>query len=219
MHVKTNSYASAVANVVSQAGSWSTAKPSLESQVKELSQPPPQSLTLTAALHLLGPVQEHSDVYLMTRSYMQNWLIWAHNENVPKAETQRVQTALRLAADRLGLQPPTYQSKYNDPGPVNNSSLSLEGFPLLLNPNVILRDGTSDKMSTSKTVEDLIPRVQSLPNPSDPPNASRYQSQETNGNLDVEGDNIICCAVPAKFYEVRHGIFSNVLKQREKYKS
>jgi hypothetical protein len=219
MHVKTNSYASAVANVVSQAGSWSMAKPSLESQVKELSLPPPQSLTLTAALHLLAPVQEHSDVYLMRRSYMQNWLIWAHNENVPKAETQRVQTALRLAADRLGLQPPTYRSKYNDPGPVNNSSLSSEGFPLLLNPNVILRDGTSDKISTSKTVDDLIPRVQSLPNASDPLNASKDEGQETQDNFDVEGDNIICCAVPAKFYEVRHGIFSDVLKQRATYKS
>lgn len=178
------------------------AKPSLESQVKELSQPPPQSLTLTAALHLLAPMEEHSDVYLMTRSYMQNWLVWAYNENVPKAETQRVQTALRLAADLLGLLPPTFQLNFNDPGPVNNSSLSAEGFPLLLNPNVILRDGISNK--GSKTVDDLIPRIRSLPNPSDPLDpANDRQDQVLEHNIDMEGDNVVCCAVPAKFYEVR----------------
>eukprot|EP00980_Cylindrotheca_fusiformis_P028571 scaffold22612_cov138-Cylindrotheca_fusiformis.AAC.5 len=190
MHVKTQSYANAVANVVSQAGSWSISKPSLESQVKELSEPPPQSLTLTAALHLLAPMEENSDVYLMTRSYMQNWLIWAYHEKVPKGETQRVQTALKLAAERLGLQAPNFQLPFNDPGPVNNSSLSEEGFPLLLNSNVILRDGSSSK-------SDLIPRAHSLPldNPAN-------DSELLDSNLDMDGDNIVCCAVPAKFYAI-----------------
>jgi hypothetical protein len=155
-------------------------------------------MTLTAVLHLLAPLDGHSDVYLMTRSYLQNWLIWAYNENVPKTETQRVQTAVRLAADQLGLTPPSFRSKYNDPGPVNNMSLSMEGSPLLLSPNVSVRDGTKNKI----TVDELLPRVRSLPNPSAPKNNLRDHYQNIDKSIDVEGNQILCCAVPEKFYEV-----------------
>lgn len=193
MHAKSPSYASAVANAIAHTSSWgNSGKPSHESQVKELSSPPPTSMILTATLQLLAPLEAHSDVYLMTRSYMQNWLIWAYNENVPKPETHRVQTAVRLAADRLGLTPPDSRSKYNDPGPLNNSSLSIEGSPLLLKPNVVVRDAMTDK-----AIDDLLPRVRSLPI------SSGDSDQELDNNIDYEGNTIVCCAVPAKFYEVR----------------
>lgn len=206
MHGRKPSYANAVANVVSSTSSWGLGKPpTLESQVKELSRPTPTSMTLTAALHLLAPLEESSDVYLMTSSYMQNWLIWAYNQNVPKMEKQRVQTAIRLAATRLGLQPPAVILKYNDPGPVDNSSLSMEGFPLLLNPSVIVRDLMSDnaipgvKSPTSK----LGPRARSLPTSPGTKNGSgEFETQSADEDLDRDGATILCCAVPAKFYEV-----------------
>ena len=165
MHGKKPSYANAVANVLSSTNSWGIGKPpTLESQVKELSHPVPTSMTLTATLYLLAPLEEASDVYLMTRSYMQNWLIWAYNQNVPKLETQRVQTAIRLAALRMGLQPPTSTLEYKDPGPVDNSSLSLQGFPLLLNPAVVVQDAIPDNAITgTKSPNNLGPRARSLP--------------------------------------------------------
>mmetsp|Transcript_13758 Transcript_13758/g.33317 ORF Transcript_13758/g.33317 Transcript_13758/m.33317 type:complete len:1098 (+) Transcript_13758:142-3435(+) len=200
------SYANAVANVVSTTSSWGMGKPpTLASQVKELSHPTPTSMTLTAALYLLAPLKESSDVYLMTRSYMQNWLIWAYNQNVPKMENQRVQTALRLAATRLGLHPPEVGFKYNDPGPVDNSSLSLEGSPLLLNPCVIVQDLISDNaISGPKSPNNnLGPRARSLPvSPGSVNGSDEVETQPTDEDLDRDGDQILCCAVPAKFYEL-----------------
>lgn len=204
--LKAPSYANVLTNAISPTSSstsnWKPlARQSLESQVKELSHPAPQSLILTAALQLLAPLNSHSDVFLMTRSYMQNWLIWAFHEVVPKTEKQRVQTAIRLAADRLGLRPPSFHSKYTDPGPINNSDLSIEGFSLLLKPNVVVRDGTQERLAGQGNVDDLLPRVRSLPNPSNGED-SYDQSMNEGENIDVEGDEILCCAVPAKFYEV-----------------
>lgn len=206
MHARKPSYANAVANVVSSTSSWGMSKPpTLESQVKELSHPPPTSMTLTAALYLLAPLKESSDVYLMTRSYVQNWLIWAYNQNVPKIEAQRVQTAIRLAATRLGLQPPSVGLKYNDPGPVDNSSMSLEGFPLLLNPHIIVQDFTSDDATSGMKSPNSIlgPRARSLPkNPGYTNGSEEFEAQPADENLDRGGDQILSCAVPAKFYEV-----------------
>ena len=210
--LKAPSYAHAVANAKSPRRSGSLtnlSRPSLETQLKELSHPQPQSFILMAVLQLLAPLDSPTDVFLMSRSYMQNWLAWANHENVPPTEKQRLQTGVRLAAEKLGLKPPSFHMKYTDPGPIDNSTLSIDGFSLLLKPNVVLRDGTQERVG----VEDIFPRVQSLPNPSatsTPNNA--LSTQEDEEDIDVDGDDILCCAVPAKFYEVRilfKGFFVN----------
>ena len=202
--LKAPSYAHAVANAKSPRRSGSLTNlslPSLETQLKELSHPQPQSFILMAVLQLLAPLDSPTDVFLMSRSYMQNWLAWANHENVPPTEKQRLQTGVRLAAEKLGLKPPSFHMKYTDPGPIDNSTLSIDGFSLLLKPNVVLRDGTQERVG----VEDIFPRVQSLPNPSatSTPNNALSSTQEDEEDIDVDGDDILCCAVPAKFYEVR----------------
>jgi hypothetical protein len=69
-------------------------------------------------------------VYLMTPSYLQNWLYWAFHQNVKKGESNRLVEALKLAAKRYGLTPPqdaTAQQleDYVDPGPIDATFLSL----------------------------------------------------------------------------------------------
>lgn len=237
------------------AGGTSKQQAHFDAQVIELSTPTPQSLTLVAALQLLDPFDTTADVFLMTRSYLQNWLIWAYHQQISKSETARVDAALRLAADRFGLVAPQDQNNYHvegdpyaDPGPIDASFLSLsEGDcnDLLLSPNVVVKDGTgSGSMSNSgngvvgstsllhqyqldKEFPELLRRVKSLPTDQsssilekktdssngivgngksgghdDDETTEVYEDYAPEDGIDVEGGNLLCCAVPERFYEV-----------------
>lgn len=217
------------------AGGSSTSKASsdFDAQVQELSTPPAQSFTLVATLQLLDPFDTRSDVFLMTRSYLQNWLIWAYHQQVAKNETSRVDAALRLAAERYGLRPPqtvvSDEFAYADPGPIDVCFLSIEGHDLLLKPNVVVKEGELHTRTTISTQPDqerldsefpeLLRRVKSLStaedgqkngsNPAGTSDASTTGTEDDEGNnhhnnelLDVDGENLLCCAVPERFYEV-----------------
>ncbi|KAL3924746.1 MAG: hypothetical protein SGILL_000856 [Bacillariaceae sp.] len=202
-----------------------------DAQVQELSTPLPESFTLVAALQLLDPFDTKTNVFLMTRSYLQNWLLWAYHQQVSKSETARVDAALKLAAERYGLTAPQDALRYNleflDPGPMDAGFLSLEGHDLLLSPNVVVREGTSAlfKQSTQPHQDkldaefpELLRRVKSLPMHEDKKQTDSELVQHvvdqndtvdepTKGgstvatheedpldSLDVEGENILCCA-------------------------
>ena len=213
----TVSYASATAASATTATATATlSKPSFASQVEELSKPPPTSLTLVASLQLLAPLDTRTDVYLMTRSYMQNWLIWAYHQKVPKVEASRVEAAVRLAADRLGLTPPCRDMPHSDPGPIDSSILSMEGHPLLLRPNVVAVGHEStegQQIGMHQSNPDDLRRVKSLPET----NHSDLKSEEGRDDAEEEGvspiedvekdGNFHCCAVPERFYEVRSVYF------------
>ncbi len=217
-----------------------------DAQVQELSIPPPESFSLAATLQLLDPFETTNNnnnnskdddagdthtytsrVYLMTPSYLQNWLYWAFHQNVKKGESNRLVEALKLAAKRYGLTPPQNASPqdledYADPGPIDATFLSLnEGNDLLLSPNVIVKEGEFDLVaSNNKTAMDqefpeLLRRVKSLPTTSSSTDRRTSSDRTTktidnegmtirhpSNSMDVEGDKILCCAVPSRFYEV-----------------
>lgn len=171
--------------------------PTIMGQIKELSDPVPHSFSLVAAIKLLEPLEEtQPDVFLMTRSYMQNWLIWAFHQKVNKTETARVEEAAKLAARRMGLVVPRVGMAYHDPGPIDASILAMEGHPLLLKPNISVKDGLAESMS----VPSVLRRVKSLPDESE--KKSEIGDSPQYDSLDVEGDQVLCCAVPCQFYEV-----------------
>lgn len=192
------SYASAAAGVASPTHRTDDGKTSLERQIEELSEPKPHSMTLVATLELLAPISESQDVYLVPRSYLSNWLVWAYHQKVAKTESQRVEAALRLAADQLGLDLPTLGASYVDPGPVDSSVLSKEGHPLLLKPDLEVLNCASRERSG--TIPGALRRVRSL-NETDEANAEAVNPEE--GTTDYSGDKVVCCAVPMRFYEVR----------------
>ena len=206
-------------------------------QVQELSEPTPESFTLTATLQLLDPFDTKTSVYLLTRSYLQNWLLWAYHQTVSKSETSRVDAALKLAAERYGLTNPQdaiqqYHMDYLDPGPIDVGFLALEGHDLLLSPNVVVKEGQLHKQSTQPHQDKLesefpalLRRVKSLPttdsaeenkngggptkDKDDDPthnegdnSTAATQIEDPLDSLDVEGDDILCCAVPKRFFEV-----------------
>lgn len=205
--MKDLSYASAAAsqfatpnkeNAKMNGESTTSFKSSILSQIEELSTPPPQSLTLTAVLRLLEPLEEtQPDVFLMTRSYMQNWLIWAFHQKVATTESARVEEGIRLAAERLLLTTPHTNMPYENPGPIDASILSLEGHPLLLRPNVTVKDSISDSQIR---VPSILRRVKSLPEEAEKKTEIGKNGEFT--SLDFDGDQILCCAVPQQFYEV-----------------
>ena len=185
-----------------------TKQSSFALQVQELSEPPPESLTLTAALQLLEPLDTNVDVYLMSRSYVQNWIIWAYHQKVGKVESPRVEAALRLAADRLGLSEPALDMPFCDPGPIDSSLLSMEGYPLLLTPNVEVVDGLSAE-DGADFVPEALRRVKSLPIESkkESKEAEEDVLSEVEETLDEKDDKILCCAVSERFYEVGSGMY------------
>ena len=184
MPPSTPSYRSAASTRVA-----SPPKYSFESQVEELSQPTPQSMTLVATLQLLVKLETKNKVFLIPRSYLQNWLTWAYHQKVTKTETNRVEGAARLAAAHFGLEVPYREMPYADPGPVDATNLSVEGHPLLLAPNVLAVDGTTSFDSRS------------------PGNEAEKKSEDEpppqEDGIDFQGNQILCCAVPEEFYEVR----------------
>jgi hypothetical protein len=112
----------------------------------ELYSPPPSSMTLVAALFLLGSplftITVFNKVFLLPKDYLENWLIWAYHQPVPPKETRRQQLALRKAAEGLALKVPKLNDPYHDPGPIDSSPLSDDHFPLVLRENVVVWDGT-----------------------------------------------------------------------------
>eukprot|EP00751_Fragilariopsis_kerguelensis_P010792 CAMPEP_0170769684 /NCGR_PEP_ID=MMETSP0733-20121128/7105_1 /TAXON_ID=186038 /ORGANISM="Fragilariopsis kerguelensis, Strain L26-C5" /LENGTH=1382 /DNA_ID=CAMNT_0011111289 /DNA_START=85 /DNA_END=4230 /DNA_ORIENTATION=- len=285
--------------------SYNDATVALDAQVQELSNPPPESFSLSATLQLLDPLQtttsttsssttkkeenddddddENKDentsnnfmnnnntdsnmVYLMTPSYLQNWLFWAFHQNVKKGESNRLVEALKLAAKRFGLTPPQDATAeeledYVDPGPIDATFLSLSNnitttvtksdndientsihnnnnntnnlyrtnvsssHELLLNPDVMVKVGEFDgyqpqhqHQNLDSEFPELLRRVKSLPiaDSGDNDNCNHnHDEEDENGNtnddtsmvlhpcdsIDVEGDKIMCCAVPYRFYE------------------
>jgi hypothetical protein len=178
---------------------------SLMEQIRELSTPAPTSMTLTAALQLLEPLDINRDVFLMTRSYLHNWLIWAYHQKVSKLEASRVQAAVRLAATRLGLTPPRMDMEYTDPGPIDCTLLSLEGHPLLLRPNVEVVDIDSERKKQQEgwmKIPESLRRVKSLPT-APPNNEAEEATTPMDEDLDEKDGHVLCSAAPARFYEVR----------------
>ena len=83
------------------------------------------------------PQTQHTTVYLMDPDYLQNWFTWALHQNVRLLSAEKWREAVRLAALQYHLLPlPSHGMDYDDPGPIDCSSLSVEGHPLLLNPLV-----------------------------------------------------------------------------------
>ncbi len=193
-------------NAKANGESTTSAKPSILSQIEELSTPRPQSLTLTAVLQLLEPLEiTQPDVFLMTRSYVQNWFIWAYNQKVAKTESARVEEGIRLAAERFHLTTPHMNMTYENPGPIDASILSLEGHPLVLRPNVLIMDSITD---SQRRVPSMLRRVKSLPEEAE--KKSELGDTGEFSSLDFEGNQILCCAVPQQFYEVRDSVQSPV---------
>jgi hypothetical protein len=171
-----------------------------DNQLEELSRPPPTSMTLTATLQLLAPLDTKTDCFLMTRSYVQNWLIWAYHQKISKVEAGRVEAAVRLAADKLGLTPPSLDMEHTDPGPIDSSILSLEGRPLLLRPNAVVVDGTVEATPAALEQGDSsLRRVKSLPVQL---KQEIKEDDPTTYNFDEKDGHLECCAVPERFYEV-----------------
>lgn len=136
----------------------------------------------------------------MTRSYVQNWLIWAYHQKISKGEAGRVEAAVRLAADKLGLTPPSLDMEHTDPGPIDSSILSMEGHPLLLRPNVEVVDGTVEATSASLEAADSpLRRVKSLPVEL---KRETKEDEPTTHSFDEKNGHPECCAVPERFYEV-----------------
>ena len=84
-------------------------------------------------------------VFLIPKDYLQNWLVWAYHQPVPKGELRRQQLALRMAAESYKLVVPKLDAKYEDPGPIDSSSLSDPTYPLLLRERVVIWDGQKPK--------------------------------------------------------------------------
>lgn len=113
---------------------------------QELYSPPPSTMTLLAALLLLdNPLYTKTvfnKVFLLSKGYLQNWLTWAYHQPVPPGEIRRLQMAVRLAAESLSLPVPKLNDPFQDPGPIDSTSLSDDECPLVLRDNVAVWDGT-----------------------------------------------------------------------------
>lgn len=187
----------------------------IRNQIRELSKPQPRAFTLTAALYLLEPLESEQDVFLMSRSYLQNWLVWAYHQKVAKTESARVEEAIRLAAERMGLTTPRLNMKYNNPGPVDVGVLAVEDNRLLLRPHVVV--AVQNEQAQALDVPASLRRVKSLPedvdkhtgeeDPANSEDASNGGSGYLYESMDFKGDQIRCCAVPYLFHEVCFHLF------------
>ena len=116
---------------------------------QELYSPPPTTMTLLAALLLLdNPLYTKTvfnKVFLLSKGYLQNWLTWAYHQPVPPGEIRRLQLAVRLAAESLSLPVPKLNDRFQDPGPIDSTSLSHDECPLVLRDNVVVWNGTQEE--------------------------------------------------------------------------
>ena len=177
-------------------------KTSFECQLEELSKPEPQSMTLIATLQLLAPLGTKTDVFLLSRSYLQNWLIWAYHQKVAKTESSRVEAAVRMASECMDLPLPHAEMAYDDPGPIDSSILSIEGHPLLLRPNVEVNDPS---INQRRDVPYAIRQVKSLPDK----DQDLVDPAERDVSSSDQENTVRCCAVPQSFYETlrsTHGV-------------
>jgi ubiquitin carboxyl-terminal hydrolase 8 len=132
---------------------------SKQDRLKKLLQPPPASFALKAAVLLLHDFAEGQTVYLMDRNYMQNWLIWCIHQRAPvPGETTRLHESVRMAALQLHLTLPAVGMSYSDPGPVDNSTLSIAGHPLLLDATVQVYEAAETDSMDHTTVMNGSPR-------------------------------------------------------------
>lgn len=157
-------------------------KPSL---TNDLFLPPPESMTLYAALTLLEPPD--TQVYLMSRDWLENWVRWAYQQPVIPSETDRVRKALKLVAEahEFDLSNP----EYCDPGPIDNRELSIPGHPLLLRPEIQVGE------PQSALSQRALRRVVSFNGISNGHGNPTDQGAESD-------DKVQCCVVQEKFFEV-----------------
>lgn len=178
------SYAAAVTRPAPHAMNGSHHKRSFTS---DLFSPQPDTFTLAATLFLLQPPQEA--VYLVPRTYLENWVRWANHQTVLPHEKDRLRKALKLVAESYQFDLDT--EEYTDPGPIDNRELSIPGHPLLLRPEVEVSQPQSTATSQLK-------RVVSFDGISNG-HGNASTADESDGNAD---DKVQCCVVPEDFYEV-----------------
>ena len=176
-----------------------------------MEEPPPQSLTLTAALYLQRPSKT---VYLMDPDYLQNWLHWAVRQSVIPAEQGRVTDALTKAAFCVGLQPPQRTLDCHEPGPIDALSLAVPGHPLLLNP--LVKEKKKDlTIVTTTTTTTISPKKPPLPKGAAAASqrslsSSRFDRDDLlEASQQPKDDFVPCVAVPEAFYELlrsTHGV-------------
>jgi hypothetical protein len=152
-------------------------------------------MTLTATLHLLsspllslnqktGASKRNGFVYLMTTSYLKNWLAWAAHQTVAPDETERLEQAIRMAANAYGFQKLATAAslsaiEYENPGPIDATDLSESmDHPRRLRPDVVVQHPAPHVDNNVNTVG-ISPKTAAS-------SASSYA----------------VCAVPENFYEV-----------------
>lgn len=170
--------------------------------------PPPTFFPLTAALLALQEQAVGETVFLIDVNWLSNWFIWAFHCPAPEGEGQRVREALRHAAMRFGLVPPSEQMISTVPGPINSSSLSVVGHPLLLSPSVeVMRPHQSDsvRQTMARAVSDSA--LATIPPKS---HGKRDEAPTSNGNI----PKIYCLAVPEAFYEALRSVHGVLCEDR-----
>ena len=167
-------------------------------------------------------------VYLLPRSWMINWLIWANHqsctvEELPHKQPLFIELCELLQLDHeVILNPDTL---YTDPGPIDATSLSLMGHPLLLKPNIVFGKGTVPDMmqrqqnrgrSKTKQEEPKIRRSSSLSGLSKIAlEAPKTTTAAATNDRSFKNNSIGCCAVSESFYEYIksiHGVRCNDFK-------
>jgi hypothetical protein len=151
----------------------------------------------------------------MTPHYLQNWLNWAYHQPVGPAEKDRLMQVLRLAAIRHSLAPPTKNTQYTDPGPIDASELSMPGHPLLLRPDasVLVQPATPNHaqsttalMNEDEATPAALRRARSLPSNNQNRGNLDAALSTQNGDAHAFGEDGTSefrgCAVPEIFYEV-----------------
>jgi ubiquitin carboxyl-terminal hydrolase 8 len=166
-----------------------------------------ESFPLRAIGLLLADLVEGDTVYLLDHKYMMNWLIWCLHQNVKKHkgdEDKRLEACSRRAAQHLRITPcPEKGMKYNDPGCIDSSSLSVEGHPLLLDERLRVHQEAAETISNGKTLSKQHRQMQ--------------LTMETS-HSNTESTNLLvkyCVAVPEAFYELLrsvHGVLCDDLR-------
>ena len=159
---------------------------------------PPTSLTLVAALQSLQELTVGQSVYLMDRNYLQNWMQWAWHQVVPAHEQERVQHTLRASALKHGLVPPSETGSYSQPGPIDSTSLAVQGHFLVLSPLVRVASKKAPRPRAERTLSDsgAFSADEDHSERSTRSSISRQQQQRI----------IECSAVPENFYETLRSV-------------
>lgn len=162
-----------------------------KSVTSELCMPPPESWAFCAALQLHLPCK--TAVYLVPLEYLQNWISWAYHQRYPPHEKERAKKALKLAAEMYSF---SILEEYENPGAIDNRILSIPGHPLLLRPEVEIREPQSVIISSDGS-QQALRRVVSFNGVS---NGHGNPKSTEQGD---EDDKVECCVVHEDFYEVR----------------